>query len=170
MKVQAGRTSCTCYFSDNLDDLLQSDATEPLRNSFVLSVSDLSCFVAEVAERRRLCTTPCIFGNAVLRAALMKRDRASDPEDGDLYEDCELDVVEALSADEGDVMRLGGRISWNVVGAAWWSVTTDRLVGGFRLSEEYYVSKRLQILRDITYLKRMRKLLGDQCRMKRRPS
>ena len=63
----------------------------------------------DVTERRRLCTTSCIFGNSVLRTVLTNF--------------C-LGVVGVLSGltglrlflenEEVVVMRLEGRISWNV--------------------------------------------------------
>jgi len=63
----------------------------------------------DVTERRRLCTTPCIFGNIDLRTACTNCSRGNVAEP----------VLLGLSEREEVVMRLEGRISWNVDSCSW---------------------------------------------------
>jgi hypothetical protein len=69
---------------------------------------------ALVFDRRRPCTTPCIFGNAAFRAASMNLTRA------DVRGEVGGDLDNGLSVDseaDGEVILSEGRISWNVMGA-----------------------------------------------------
>ena len=67
----------------------------------------------DVTERRRLCTTPCIFGNIDLRTAWTNCSR------GAIAELVLTGLLEFFAEREGVVMRLGGRISWNVDFCFW---------------------------------------------------
>jgi len=67
----------------------------------------------DVTERRRLCTTPCIFGNIDLRTAWTNCSR------GAIAEPVLTGLSEFFPEREEVVMRLGGRISWNVDFCFW---------------------------------------------------
>jgi hypothetical protein len=64
-----------------------------------------------VAERRTLLATFCIAGIAARRTTSRKRDPADIPAGG-----------EVLSADDGEVIRWAGRMSWNVDAGWTWTL------------------------------------------------
>ena len=92
---------------DVFDRFNFEDACDPLRNRPSFSLSRARGFRSIVAERRTLFTTLAIEGIAVRRIASRKREPAEgSPVSGE--------AVSVLSAEEGEVMRCGGRKSW------WW--------------------------------------------------
>ena len=66
-----------------------------------------------MTERRRLRTTPCIFGNTDLRTALTNFSR------GGVVGLVLVGLSGLLSEREEEVMRLGGKISLNVDFCLW---------------------------------------------------